>query len=266
LWSTDRRRTFSRPPSVRYGVREDAVPLRPPWLGVVSARHRSPRLELAPDPRRKFDLVLFDMDGTVVDEKSSWEWLHDHFGVSNERNWARYQRGEISDEEFMASDIAMWCVDGRRVHMDEIRAILANAPIVPGTKELVERLHHAGAATCIMSGGLDVLARRVCEETGIDMYVANSLTLDDAGYLAGEGVCVVEIRDKGTPTRALLRALGVPKARAAAVGNSIWDATMFRECGFSIAFNPFPDGVERAADVVVREKDMRRLAEHLLAG
>lgn len=244
--------------------RDDVLPLDPPWLTVVDARHRAIRSEIDPSHRGPFDIVLFDMDGTVVDEKSSWEWLHEHFGVSNEANWARYERGEISDEEFMSSDIALWCVDGRRVHMDEVREILRKAPIMPGTKELVADLKRAGVATCIMSGGLDVLARRVCEETGIDMYVANGLVSEPDGWLLGRGICVVEIRDKGRPTRDLLAALGIPKARAASVGNSIWDARMFRETGFSIAFNPFPDGVEQAADVVIKEKDMRLCAPHLL--
>lgn len=244
--------------------REDVLPLTPPWLNVVDAHRRSPLTEIDPAHRAPFDLVLFDMDGTVVDEKSSWEWLHEHFGVSNEKNWARYQAGEISDEEFMASDIALWCVDGRRIHRDEVEAILRKAPIMPGTRELVTELKRAGVATAIMSGGLDVLARRVCLETGIDMYVANGLVTDPDGWIAGQGICVVEIRDKGRPTRDLLRLLGVAPERAAAVGNSIWDSTMFREVGFSIAFNPFPDGVAETADVVIHEKDMRLCAPHLL--
>jgi phosphoserine phosphatase len=241
-----------------------SLPLSPPWLSVVSRRHPSPRDDIDPAHRGPFDLVLFDMDGTVVDEKSSWEWLHEHFGVSNEENWRRYERGEISDEEFMRADVALWCIDGRRVHRAELEQVLSKATIMPGTAELVSALRSAGVATCILSGGLDLLARRVCLETGIDMYVANSLVVDEAGFLAGDGLCVVEIRDKGRPTRDLLRVLNVPPERAAAIGNSIWDAPMFREVGFSIAFAPFPDGVDKAADVTIREKDLRLCGPHLL--
>ncbi|MHB8586782.1 MAG: HAD-IB family phosphatase [Thermoplasmatota archaeon] len=241
-----------------------AIPLSPHWLVVMSDRHRSPHDDIDPTHRGPFDLVIFDMDGTVVDERSSWEWLHDHFGVSNETNWLRYERGEISDEEFMRADIALWFAQNPRIHVEDLRNVLQRATIMPGTRELVASLHAAGVATCILSGGLDLLAKRVCHETGIDMYVANSLTTDEEGYLRGEGVCVVEIRDKGRPTRDLLSALSIPKARAAAVGNSIWDGAMFREVGFSIAFAPFNDGIDRIANVTIQEKDMRRCAPYLL--
>ncbi|SVC41279.1 uncharacterized protein METZ01_LOCUS294133, partial [marine metagenome] len=50
-------------------------------------------------------LVVFDMDGTLIRPKSSWQILHDHFGTDNREMLARYLRHEVSDAEFVAKDL-----------------------------------------------------------------------------------------------------------------------------------------------------------------
>ena len=52
--------------------------------------------------------VIFDCDGVLVDSVSSWKTLHDHFGTDNSHNLTRFINGEITDVEFMRSDIQMW--------------------------------------------------------------------------------------------------------------------------------------------------------------
>lgn len=238
------------------------------WLQVVSTRHHSPREDV--DARHEhgdhaLDLVVFDMDGTLTQGLSSWEMIHHALGVDNRENWERYQRGELDDEGFMRSDIELWCANGRRLHVDEVDRILQRTELMPNARELVAELKRRGIATCILSGGLDVLAHRVCVQTGIDMYVANGLALDPEGYLAGQGLCFVRINDKQTVTRELLKTLKVPRERAAAVGNSVWDAGMFREVGLGLAIAPVDDGVRRAAHAVVEGTDMMQLLPHLTA-
>ncbi|HVL48101.1 MAG TPA: HAD-IB family phosphatase [Candidatus Thermoplasmatota archaeon] len=251
-------------PTPTHRSRREAIDLANGWLQMVSTHRRPPRDEIHPDRRGRFELVLFDMDGTLVDKLSSWEMIHHALGVSNAANWERYSRGEIDDHEFMRSDIELWKLGGREIHVEEIESILATAELMPGAKECMDALHARGIATGIMSGGLDVLAHRVAVDLGMDMYVANGLALDDAGRVAGKGICFVEIRDKGRPTREVLSKLGVPKERVAAVGNSVWDAPMFAEASFSVAVNPADYGVRKAATRVVEGKDLREVLAHLL--
>jgi HAD superfamily PSPase-like hydrolase len=208
--------------------------------------------------RRKagLELVLLDMDGTLVDA-SSWELVHEAFGTSNRANWERYQRGELDDVEFMRSDIALWHVGGDRKHVRDVEAALERAPLMPGARELAAGLRSRGIATCVLSGGIDLLARRVCDELGLDMFVANGLRLLESGHLSGEGLVYVEIRDKARVTRDVLARLRVARERTAAVGNSMYDVGMFRECGFGIAVNPSDPVVRRHARHVVEGKDLR---------
>lgn len=211
-----------------------------------------------------FDVVFFDMDGTLVDEMSSWEFVHEHFEVSNLANWERYGRGEIDDAEFIRSDIALWGIAERPIHVDDVRKVLEKAPLMKNAEKVVRALRDRGVSTGIVSGGLDLLSGRVATDLGMDFHLANELVLDEAGYLVGEGVVHVPIRDKGTPTRRFAVEARVGKARAAAVGNSEWDVTMFRETGFGVAVNPFDDGVRKGAHVVVEGRDLLPVLDALL--
>ena len=44
---------------------------------------------------------VFDCDGVLVDAISSWRTLHDYFGTNSDEAFARFLRGEITDDEFM---------------------------------------------------------------------------------------------------------------------------------------------------------------------
>lgn len=252
------------PTPTHRSARADPLALADGWLQVVSPARRDPRGEVdAGGPG--LELVLLDMDGTLVDA-SSWELVHEAFGVTNQANWGRYQKGELDDLEFMRSDIALWRVGGRRVHVDEIVGILDRAPLMPGARELIGGLRRAGVATCILSGGLDLLARKVCVDLGIDMYVANGLRLLESGHLHGDGLPFVEIRDKGRVAREILRTLDVPPERAAAVGNSAYDVPMFQACAFGVAVNPGDEDVRRGARHVVEGKNLAPVLPLLLQG
>ena len=46
--------------------------------------------------------VIFDCDGVLTDNGSSWQNIHDHFGTENLEMLERFLNREISDDEFMA--------------------------------------------------------------------------------------------------------------------------------------------------------------------
>lgn len=224
----------------------------------------SPRVRARGQP--PFKAVFFDMDGTLTDRISSWEWVHRHFGVDNRGSWEAFLRGEIDDAEFMRRDIALWkAAHPEKVHLERIRGALGEIPLVPGARELVDALHADGARTIIVTGGLDLLAERVCREVGIHEHVGNGLCADEHGYLLDEGILRVPVNDKGQPVRHLLQRLGLRPEETAAIGNSGQDVAMFQACGFGVAFDPIDDVVRKHADVVIEEKDLRRAIPHLSA-
>ncbi|MBI5000565.1 MAG: HAD-IB family phosphatase [Euryarchaeota archaeon] len=214
--------------------------------------------------RPKFKLVVFDLDGTLVDCESSWVFVHRHFGLDNDASLELYLRGEIDDEEFMRSDIALW--KGRKpdITIKDVENILLGIGIYPGARKLFSLLKGAGIRTAIVSGGLMPLARRVAFELEIDHVLANGLAVDKGGRLLGYGLLEVELNRKGLPMERLMKRLGIDRDKVAAVGNSSIDAPMLELAGLGIAFNPIDEEVTEIADVLVEGSDLMALAPYLI--
>ncbi|MEM2943922.1 MAG: HAD-IB family phosphatase [Methanomassiliicoccales archaeon] len=216
------------------------------------------------NPRKVFDIVAFDMDGVLVDYPSSWTWIHKHFGVENETALQAYLRDEIDDLEFMKRDIALWKDRIERLSIDELRDILSQIPLSRGIMETVMTLKERGIKTVIVSGGLDIVAERLKNEFGFDDYIANGVKCDENGFLTGEGILRVKLKNKNHALESILEKFAVSRRRAVCIGNSSVDVSMFRGCGLSIAFNPVDDVVARNAHLTIVSKDLRSILPYII--
>lgn len=201
-------------------------------------------------------LVVFDMDGVLVDAESSWVHVHRHFGVNNDHSLYAYLRGEIDDLEFIRRDITLWTQKNPEITSGKIREVLSDVPMMPGAEEAVGELRGRGYKTAIASAGIDLLAERVASELKMDHYLANGLISDDKGRLSGEGVLRVRLMDKGDAVKELIKKAGASKEDTTSIGNSRYDISMFKASGFGIAFAPSDKEIAKAADAVVMEKDL----------
>ena len=208
-------------------------------------------------------LVAFDMDGVLVDTVSSWVHVHRQFGVNNDHSLHAYLRGEIDDQEFIRRDIELWRRIDPEVTSEKIRGMLASAPLMNGAAETMEELRRRGFKTVIVSAGIDLLSERVAEELRMDLQFANGLCTDDADRLSGEGIFRVRLMEKGKTVTEAARRLGVGPDHIVSVGNSRYDVSMFEHSALGIAFCPEDDHVREKADVVVDEKDLRKVLDHL---
>jgi len=211
-------------------------------------------------------LVAFDMDGVLVRCDSTWVWVHNHFGVSNDTALEQFIRGEIDDHEFMRRDIALWMKEEPGLSIERVGSILDPVPEMEGVGETIAALRDRGIRSVIVSGGLDLVARRLAERYGFDDYAANGLEVDGSGALTGRGVLRVELVNKRKALELFLRRWEIPHHLAAAVGNSFVDVSMFRSCGFSIAFNPIDHEVIESASTVVRSPHLTDILPLLLDG
>ena len=209
-------------------------------------------------------LVVFDMDGTLVDVASSWATVHEHFGLSNRMNLERFLRDEIDDEEFIRADVRLWKTRRPDISISEVGAILDRVPLMPGAVELTRGLKAHGMRLGIVSGGIDLLAERVGLELGMDIVRANGLTTRPDGSLTDEGLVRVPIKRKGEVLKSLQRELGIRREETAAVGNSDIDIALFRESRVGIAFRPEDEPTRRAATAVVDGHSLAPALEILL--
>lgn len=203
-------------------------------------------------------LVVLDVDGVLTAHRSSWGYVHERFGVSNEENYLRFVRGEISYEEFVRKDIELWIRKEGKVRLEDIERILDDIPLRKGLESIRELSKMVDLA--LISGGIDILANRLAGMIGARIALANGLIADDRGYLTGEGIVRVDPSRKDLAIERVKEILGLDDPRIVAVGDSFFDVSMFRVADLSIAFDPADEIVEMEADIIVRG-DLEDLAQ-----
>ena len=183
----------------------------------------------------KTKLVAFDMDGTLVEAKSSWAALHNEFKTDSKEMLDRYMKGEITDEEFVEYDIKIWEEKTGGLNIEKIYSVLDKIEIRNGAKELLSKINKMEIKTVIISGGVSYLAKRVAEELGIAEYYANDILEDENGRVYGK--INLNGRDKGAVLRKIMDDNNLRDNEVVAVGDEKNDIGMFEIAGTSIAVN-----------------------------
>ena len=214
------------------------------------------------------EVVVFDCDGVLVDAVSSWRTLHDAFGTDNGVNLNRFIRGEISDVEFMRSDIQMWKAVQNPIHQDEIFRAYAGVQLMPGARAVVQRLQDEGIFVAIVSAGVDVFVSSIASMLKVDDWIANGFVFDDDGYLTDEGVCRLHATGKGEIIEKLLTMNGFDASGCVSVGDSEMDLSMHVPGSRFIGFNPSRassfKAFERAEVPNIREKNLTEILPFLV--
>ena len=204
-------------------------------------------------------LVAFDMDGVLVDTKSSWYYLHTYFSTDNLANIKQYNECQIDYLEFMKRDISLWFKSEKKIKLDRIKVILNTVPIMPGADALFKYLHDKKIQSTIITSGLDLLANRLKDIYNINFIFANSLETDKNNNLTGNGIMRVEPREKGEVLQKLMNNLSLGRTEVATVGDGEIDISMFKLSDLSIAFDPITDKVSKFAKIVIKEKDLSKI-------
>jgi phosphoserine phosphatase len=201
-----------------------------------------------------YKLVIFDLDGTLTQERSIWEYIHRRlekwYGFAEE-----YQKlflaGKISYEEFCERDAEVW--KGMRV--EELWKIVKTVPFHPGMDNLINYLKQRGLKLSMVSSGLSVLADWVHQKYGFDYSVSNDLLHED-GVLNGKVKIQVYYDKKAELVGRILTRFGVRSEEAIAIGDSRGDLDMFQRVGFSVAFNSSCKDLDQIASVCIQSENL----------
>ena len=181
-------------------------------------------------------LVVFDMDGTIIEPKSSWAMIHDHFGTDNSEMLQMYIEHKISDKEFVKADIALWnSRSDRPVNEKYINSILDKAKPIKGAEELITSLHKENIKTIILSGGIQYLADKWAKKWNMDDALANDLIDDSEGNLTA--VIKSSGHNKGPVMEGMIEKYNLSKNEIAAIGDTVVDIPTFERAGLSVAVN-----------------------------
>jgi phosphoserine phosphatase len=217
---------------------------------------------------RRFDLVAFDVDGTLVhhaEEKTVWEVFNLKFTGSDDQNaarWDDYKSGKLSYADWVALDIEGWKSAGATKEL--LLESLDGLKLVDGARETLAELKACGMRLAVISGTLDLLLDALFPDHPFDEVYTNRLVFEASGAISHWHATPFDMDGKGVALRSIALREDIPLARCAFVGDHANDLAAARLAGFSIAFNPKSPELEAAASAVVRSDDLRDILPHLV--
>jgi phosphoserine phosphatase len=210
---------------------------------------------------QQYRLVTLDLDGTLTQERSIWEYIHKRLGkwfgfAEDYQN--QFLAGKISYEEFCERDAQVW----KGMKVEELLEIVKTVPFHPGANELIHHLKQKGLKLSLVSSGLSLLSDWVHQKYGFDYSVSNDL-LHENGLLIGGVKIRVYYDKKAEWVKRILKQFRVKPEEAIAIGDSKGDIDMFQMVGFSVAFNSSCFDLEKIANVCVPSQNLADIIPRL---
>ncbi len=205
-------------------------------------------------------LVVFDVDGTLF-QTCSWQYIHENLGTWSQaqENKMQFFAGRITYEDWAQLDASLW----RNQPVSRISQIVSQMRYVRGAEETLATLNRRGLLVYLLSAGLSLVGERVQRETHVDGYLANSLGVRD-GFLTGDVQVNVSFYQKGKILNSILRKFNLTQQDCAAVGDDPTLVPLFKKVALGIAFNPTSEEVEKQADIIVKNSDLRNVLPYIL--
>ncbi len=197
-------------------------------------------------------LIAFDVDGVLLQPKSSWNTIHNYFGVKNEESLRAFLKGEIGYQEFIDRDVNLWLRKKEHITRGDFHKIAKDIQPNPNFHYLKEFLKEFMGHKIAISGGIDVIVSKVEQYFDLDEIYSNALVFEN-DVLVG-GTAVVNPHEKGA-------FLEKYKGHKVSIGDSEWDKDMFKNSDYSILFNS--DSDFDFVDCIIRGNDLRDLTRVL---
>ncbi len=210
-------------------------------------------------------LVVFDMDGTLLEGRTIL-FLSRALGFEDEAREilaGRYSKKERS--RLLAGFL-------RGVSAAELMDVVRGISLTSGAEETIAELKKLGHKTAIITDSYDIVAEYFRNLLGVDRAFGIKLIVKD-GIVTGEIEMPANCQNPdfcGDPSickseilRSLAAEYGIPLSETVAVGDNLVDLCMIRDAGLGIAFDPKAPEISEAADVVIREKDLRLVLRNI---
>ncbi len=184
-------------------------------------------------------LVVFDCDGVLVEHSSSWEFLHEAFGVTREAQLTKrmFNEGVISYYDWMYVDTLLWLYTQRgRVRKNYLEERLWAIRVREDAKKVVKKLKKKGILTIIVSSGIDLLVKRVAKELGVHGWISNKLIFNREGFLVPGGLPYVPLGAKRIVLEEIMKATGILREQIALVSDNESDKEAFSAVGLPIKY------------------------------
>ncbi len=186
---------------------------------------------------RHYDLLLFDLDNTILDftqcevdvllhtfQNFGWnltdEQVHRYLEI-NERNWRDFEQGKKTQDETVVDRFDEFCeylgveIPAWQVNRDYLSSLGTCAVFEPYAEEVLRTLRMWGYRMSVLTNGLRVVQQDRFDLARLDRYFDRMITIDEAGVAKPNR----EIFDYA------LRLYQIPANRAVYIGDH-WDIDM----------------------------------------
>ena len=209
------------------------------------------------------EAVVFDCDGVLADNGSSWLAIHDYFGTENQETLELFLDGKVSEEEFVEADIRIWREVQEEIKKDDILRCYSGIKLIQGAREVVEELKNRGVFVAIVSSGVDIFVGTIANMLKVDDWAANGFEWDKDDNLIGGIPTRVYSHRKGLMVEKLIEIHGFDEKKVFSVGDSSTDLSMKIGDSNFIGFNPVRERAIHAFEgsnvPIVFEKDLRKI-------
>ncbi|MCH7861245.1 MAG: HAD family phosphatase [Proteobacteria bacterium] len=218
-------------------------------------------------PNRPYDLICFDIDGTLVrhrDDKVIWQVLNARYtgtDTINEERHRMFHEGKISYARWVELDVQGWINAGAT--RPGVLSAVEEFQCIAGATETLDELAQCGIRLAVISGTLDVVIDTMFPEHPFGDVYSNRLIFDDDDRLVGWEATPFDQKGKEHALRELSQKYGVDLSRTAFVGDGDNDVSVIGVAGCVVALNPRSAELERNADHVLHTDNIRNLIEIL---
>ncbi len=201
-------------------------------------------------------LAIFDIDGTLRRVRDPWIHLHNHLGVADlaKKFPARWQKGEISYDEWAELDAALW----RGYSRENIVEALEFNPFRVGARKLVGWFNSRSIPCVGISSGLSVFNEVTAEELNIKEIISNELQFE-GNICNGKIAIQVNEENKGRVMDKILQSYGTAEEQVVAFGDGTADIPLLQKAGLGVAICPSSKMVSFSAGHVVGEEPIDRV-------
>jgi phosphoserine phosphatase len=210
----------------------------------------------------RYDLIVFDIDGTITQHISSWQFLHEKLDQWDNQA-IQYQNQflarKISYKRFCKLDAAHW----KGMDVDRLYGLFQEISFAKNVEKAVRILKKKGFKLAAISTGIQFIVDRIRKELAFEYVIGNRLKVRK-GRLTGGVTINVSHLGKGRVLKDLLRRFQVAQSRLIVVGDSEGDIPMMKMAGYAIAFNASSPALNQVADYCCRTDDFMEICEKIL--
>jgi phosphoserine phosphatase SerB len=210
-------------------------------------------------------LAVFDFDDTLIDGRIV-DKIAQKFNLTEELETVRKTTPPGHVQSLKIAKLL------KGIKLRDMLQVAKEMLLMPGAESTLRELKKVGCNIAIVSDGYRRAIEAATDELSIDFIVANELEVEDGvltgnlrmpfGWAKKEG-CLKHSVCKLAALKRLAEEIGADMKEIIAVGNGDVDTCMVEAAGLGVAFNPNSVRLIEAADVVIKEKDLQKVLEHV---